>query len=226
MKTILEKLNRLSVSRSKYEVLSDCFEMWAICISNLADKPQAKAREERYREIAKKYTAGELITISEMLGEVFTTCGSMTEKGFDDYLGKLYMESGISNKNSGQFFTPYCASRLSAEIALSGNEILQQDIITINEPACGSGGMIIAAMDVLWNVHKINYTRHAFVVASDIDKCCVHMAYIQLSLAGVPAIIEHRDTLTMEYIGGRWKTPAYIFQYLRFRDVLKGTVHQ
>ena len=50
-----------------------------------------------------------------------------------------------------------------------------------------------------------------------IDIRCVHMTYLQLSLAGVPAIVKHTNSLTRE-TWDIWKTPAFIMQYMRFRQ--------
>ena len=41
------------------------------------------------------------------------------------------------------------------------------------------------------------------------------MTYLQLSLAGVPAIVKHQDAISRE-LWSVWRTPAYIFQYPRF----------
>jgi len=68
----------------------------------------------------------------------------------------------------------------------------------------------------LKNNYDFNYARNCFIVAEDIDLRCVHMCYLQLALAGVPAIIKHQNTLTREK-WSVWKTPAFILQYLRFR---------
>lgn len=228
-----EKINKLlklvdsfSSRHHKHEILSDCFEIWAICISQLVDKPQYAEREQRYLDIVKKYDKHDLDIISEMFAEVWVLLSNMPTDGFDDYLGQIYMLSGTGSDKAGQFFTPYSVSKLSAEITFRGSKKIDQDIITLYEPACGSGGMILAAMDTLLNDCKVNYTEHAFVVAGDIDSRCVHMCYIQLSLAGVPAIIEQRDALTMELIGGVWKTPAYLMQYSRFMHIMDGTVQE
>lgn len=223
---LLKLVDSFSSRHHKHEILSDCFEIWAICISQLVDKPQYAEREQRYLDIVKKYDKHDLDIISQMFGEVWMLLSNMPTDGFDDYLGQLYMLSGTGSDKAGQFFTPYSVSKLSAEVTLKGSDNLKNDIITIYEPACGSGGMILATMDTLQNDCGINYTEHAFVVAGDIDSRCVHMCYVQLSLAGVPAIIEQRNALTMELIGGVWKTPAYLFQYMRFRNVLKDTVHE
>lgn len=223
---LLKLLDKFSSRHHRHEILADCFEIWAICISNMVDKPNFNVREQKYLDIVKKYDKNDLDLISQMFAEVWVLLSSMPTEGFDDYLGQLYMLSDIGNKKAGQFFTPYSVSKLSAEITFENAEKLKQDIITIYEPSCGSGGMILAAADTLQNIHKINYAAHTFVVAGDIDSRCVHMCYVQLSLAGIPAIVEQRDALTMELTGGVWKTPAYIFQYSRFRHILEGSVHQ
>lgn len=41
------------------------------------------------------------------------------------------------------------------------------------------------------------------------------MTYLQLSLVGIPAIIYHRNGLTLE-TWDKFETPAYIMQYHRF----------
>jgi hypothetical protein len=86
------------------------------------------------------------------------------------------------------------------------------------------GGMVIAAADVLYYKYKFNIARNLVVECSDIDSRCVHMAYLQLGLAGIPAVIFKRDTLSMQ-TWERWETPAYIMQYSRFKDFLKGTAN-
>ena len=55
--------------------------------------------------------------------------------------------------------------------------------------------------------HKIDYQTKMRAVATDIDLKCVHMAYIQLSLYGIPAVIIHGNTLTVEE-WSHWFTPA------------------
>ena len=91
----------------------------------------------------------------------------------------------------------------------------KDEIITINDPCCGGGGMLIAALEVLKSL-GVNYARNCFMEANDVDIRCVHMTYLQLALAGVPAIVRHQNTLTRECWSVLY-TPAYLFQYLRFR---------
>ena len=66
--------------------------------------------------------------------------------------------------------------------------------------------MVIGAV---WAMQRkgIDYRRKSFFVAQDIDIRCVWMAYIQLSLYGIPAVVIHGNTLTME-TWSQWYTPC------------------
>ena len=209
------------VDRSK--LLSDVFECGAIAISNRVDWRQAEEREKRYLQIMEQYSESERELIVKIFGEIYSLCSSCTHPlgKFGDWLGELYMRSNTSSDKAGQVFTPYDVSKACAKITINADLVEQYkksgEILSITEPACGSGGMIIAALETLWVEHNFNYATQCFVEASDIDSRCVHMCYLQLSLAGVPAIIKHQDTLSLKK-WSVWYTPAHLFQYLRFRE--------
>lgn len=217
---IIKLLDKGSYKVEMHELLSDVFQCGAIAISNKFDMRQAKEREETYLSIIKKYDKDTQQLMTEILAKIYILLSSQIDMGFNDYLGELYMLSETSNSKAGQFFTPYSVSKVCAEACIDEktvNEYIEKDkIIKLNEPACGSAGMIIAAVDVLYNKYKFNYSRNLFVECSDIDQRCVHMTYLQLSLIGVPAIVYQRDTLTMK-TWQKWETPTYIMQYLRFK---------
>ena len=104
-------------------------------------------------------------------------------------LGEVYMESIGGNKNSGQFFTPYSVSLATARLTLP-DTIDENKKLSLCEPTCGSGGMVIAAAQVLQE-KGINYQRVLDVVCQDLDWTAVYMCYVQLSLLGVKAIVAH-----------------------------------
>ena len=62
-------------------------------------------------------------------------------------------------------------------------------------------------------MHKIglNHRKQIFIVANDLDERCVLMTYIQLSLAGVPAIVQQKDSISGITYGAAWYTPVFIF---------------
>ena len=200
---IMKRIKSAVYRVDTHQLISDVFECGAIAISNQVDLLQRDEREERYKKIMEKYQPKERELLAEIFGMIFALLSSVVyDNGcFDDYLGELFMRCNQGNSNAG-------------------DEVLEKsernEILTVNDPCCGGGGLLIAALDVLKNEYNINYARNCFMEASDIDIRCVHMTYLQLSLAGVPAIIKHQNALTRE-LWSVWRTPAYVFQYLRFQ---------
>ncbi len=218
---ILKEIQSSAYSVGMEKFLSDMFECGAITISNMVDKVNYKEREKRYLQIINSYKKEEQEKIHKVFSKIFLLLSSVVyDNGkFDDYLGEIFMRANAGNKHAGQFFTPYHVSMLMAKMSI-GEERVQElaksgEVITINDCCCGGGGMLIAALDVLRN-SGVNYAYNCFMDAGDIDIRCVHMTYLQLSLAGVPAIVRHQNALTRE-LWSVWYTPAYIFQSLRFR---------
>ena len=215
-------IERLLYRMDRYSVLSDVFEIAAITVSNRFDRRPTvyEARENRYKEIVKKYDKDEQDVIVKVFTEIYLLLTGMVDRGFDDYLGKLYMMSGTSNSVAGQFFTPYDVSRMCAEVTVYQESISRSmktnEIITLNEPTCGSGGMILAAVEALHR-RGFNYSNNLLVKCGDVDSRCVHMAYLQLSLAAIPAVILHQNALTLE-TWGTWHTPALCINWMRFAD--------
>lgn len=215
---IIKQIEKSAYKVNMSKLISDVFECGAIAISNKVDFTQYDKREERYKQIMSDYKPEERQLIAEIFGKIFALLSSVVyDNGvFNDYLGDLFMKCNQGSKQNGQFFTPYHISHFMAEITITDDKIKKSEILTINDCCCGGGGMLIAALDVLKNRYNVNYAMDCFIDAGDIDIRCVHMTYLQLSLAGVPAIIKHQDALTRK-LYGVWKTPAYIFQYMRFR---------
>ncbi|PWM48252.1 MAG: hypothetical protein DBX39_06245 [Bacillota bacterium] len=208
-----------AVNTSKF--VSDLFECGAIAISNAVDLAQKDEREERYLQIIRGYRPTQQRSLVDIFGKVFALLSSVVyDNGrFNDNLGEIFMSCGLINKHTAQFFTPYSASVLAARINIDETLVKEKTaddrILTVNDPCCGGGGMLIAALEALKSL-GVNYARNCFMEANDVDLRCVHMTYLQLALAGVPAIVRHQNTLTRE-CWSVWYTPAYLFQYLRFR---------
>lgn len=147
-----------------------------------------KRREDLYMNIAKKYTPEQMRIFTEAMAYL---AEELEEKPYD-VLGEIYHKLDAQNKKTGQFFTPFHLSVLMAML-----QEFKDEEITMNEPTCGAGGMILAAARVMQD-RGIDYQRRMKVVAQDIDWNCVYMAYVQLSLAGIKATVIQGDTLRME----------------------------
>ena len=221
VKDVVKLIDDAAVFHDKDRFLSDLFCCGAISVSNAVDLLQAAEREAHYKQIMSHYSEKERFAMAEIFGKLFGLLTSVVydDGVFSDYLGEIFMSCNMGNKSAGQFFTPYHVSKLCAKLAIGTPDKADGKILTLNEPCCGSGGMVLAAMDVLKNDFGINYAMDCFVDCSYVDLRCVHMTYLQLSLAGVPAIVKHQDALTRK-IWSVWKTPALVFQYMRFYKYL------
>lgn len=215
--------------RDHYTVIRDFFELSAISIRNNFDHGNEYANlEKRYKEIAQGYKKEYLEGFATALGLLGKKIQDAVNGNapFADWAGELYMDSGTSNGKAGQFFTPYSVSQCMARINFPKDEVrakLGDDpnrVLTIYEPTCGAGGLIVASIDAL-NEAGVNYSWNAFVDCGDIDPRCVHMTYVTLSLLGVPAVVRLGDALAMKYHRA-WFTPAYIFNWPHFKKELNG----
>ena len=129
------------------------------------------------------------------------------------------MRLNLGNSSIGQFETPYTVSKFMAEINFSELEISQKiennHLITLSEPCCGSGGMIIAFAETM-KEHNFNYQKHLYVEAIDIDEMSFMMAYIQLTLLGIPAKVIQGDTLTLKFQQVLY-TPFYFLSGIEYK---------
>lgn len=123
----------------------------------------------------------------------------------------------LGNSAKGQFFTPYHVSKMMAEINFVDLEkhLNEKDFITLSEPCCGSGGMIIAYAETMKN-RGYNYQHQLYVEAVDIDELCFKMVYIQLALLGIPAKVIRGDSLAMRYFEVYY-TPFYFLSNFEYK---------
>lgn len=211
-KDIIEIMMKMSGSRSPYEVFCDWVKCSAIAIQNAScvfHGDTWKKREQQYMETIKPYGAK-----GESFGEMLALLAETLEEDMTDVLGKIYMEAELGNKSTGQFFTPFHVSYMTAKLSLMNqfDHFSENDQIELNEPSCGAGGMIIAAAKIL-KERGINYQKNLHVVAQDLDWKAVYMCYIQMSFLGIKGRVVQGDTLSDPYIEGYppervFRTPA------------------
>lgn len=199
---IVKRIQRMSGSQSPYNIFSDWIECFALSIANtsmLIHNSVWQEREKRYKQIINKYSKEERIQFAEMCGLLTLAYEDGKDFRFGDILGEIYMESGSGNKHTGQFFTPYHVSLLTAKMSIPADYDGTAPI-KINEPTCGSGGMIVAAAEVL---HRkgISFQKCMRVETQDLDWRAVYMCYVQLSLFGINAVVVQGDTLAEPYTG-------------------------
>lgn len=196
---IINKIQSLSGRYSPYNIFSDWIECSALAIQNACTMPHTElweAREKEYLDIMHRYNEDERFAIREL----FFLLVDALEEEMTDVLGEVYMAAGLGSKYTGQFFTPFHLSELCAKMALPHwkKDYSEHGTISLNEPSCGGGGMIIAAAKVLKDA-GINPQKYLKIVAQDLDWKGVYMTYLQLSLLGLRAKVVQGDTLADPY---------------------------
>ncbi len=202
---LIAEIKSLSQANGLNAVFTTFLEITATSIAAQMDPANAAQREKRYEEITSKMKPEVLSSYAHMFA-LLCLATLAHEDDPCDILGDIYHRLRLNNEWNGQFFTPDHICRLMAQIVNPADELFdRKEPVIINEPACGSGAMIIGA---IWAMQRQNfdYKHKSFFIAQDIDIRCVWMAYIQLSLYGIPAIVIHGNTLTLEE-WDRWYTP-------------------
>lgn len=208
-KNLVRLLKENSNRHHLWDVFADFCEMGALAMSNSVDLAHRNERENRYLSIIKKYEPNEVHRFPQMLAELTMTM----VYGPDDVLGRVFGELELGNSARGQFFTPYPVCQMIASQLIGDGKDLHERLqergfITVSEPACGAGAMPIAFAEALTN-KGVNFQRNLHIIAQDLDSRAAHMAYLQLSILHIPAIIILGNTLTMEE-RELWYTPAHI----------------
>jgi N-6 DNA Methylase len=162
------------------------FKMWDdwLGLAIAALSKQTDADEEKYMAIMRKY--GPRIDgkdhpgdhFARALGEFLRTCQaeSALNSSFPDYLGQIYEQESLTNRYSGQFFTPEPLCQMMVQMTVEPT----QEPVSIADPACGSGRFY----------------------GIDRDLTCVHMTALNMLVRNANSVIVHGNTPSMETFGG------------------------
>lgn len=198
----------ISVMRSGFnrwhtwQVFADFVELAAIAIRNQMTVYDEEL-EQRYLKTIGRYDSDEAFRMCELL--------AITQIALErphDFLGGVFQELELSSHWKGQFFTPYDLCLMVASLSMGDvrEHVEQKGYVTLHEPACGSGAIVIAAAEVM---REAGLPPETTLVAdlTDNDQTAAYMAYVQLSTLGIPAVVRVGNTLTMKY-RETWYTPA------------------
>lgn len=154
-----------------------------------------QTRESEYFTEAKHWKNDELLAFSHALGALVS---EMQEQPYTDLLGRYYMEFAISaggQKWNGEFHTPRSICELMARLALGDlAELPAEGPITVCEPACGAGAMVLAFAHAV----PVEHRRRLRVTAIDINRTACNMCFINTSLWGIPTRVVHGNTLSVK----------------------------
>ena len=207
-KQFLKIFHSIGRHYTRYERFADFLELATCAIrkTTVPPGPDADAFEERYMKVVARYPADDIRAMPKLLALTQLAVGS----GGCDFLGEIASQLELLDASLGQLITPYPLSRMIAEMTLQDPAplIAERGFITLQEPASGAGGMIIAAADV---IEKQGFDPHSclYAEALDVASLCFKMTYLQLSLRGIPATVRHANTLSLEIFESA-RTPAFL----------------
>jgi type I restriction-modification system DNA methylase subunit len=182
-------LERISHRHDTHRVF-DAFTRFAACA--LA----AQTREAEYLEEVKHWERADLNLFAEALGALVN---EMEAKPFEDVIGGYYMEFALSEKGkqwNGEFHTPKIICDFMSQITQGDTALMPADgPITICEPACGAGAMILS----IGGACVPEVRRRLRVTAIDINRTACDMTSINTTLWGIPTRVLHGNSLSNEY---------------------------
>jgi len=217
---LLQIVRELGQSRQTWQVWADLMDAIACALSNAADPDRERAaeREKEYAECIKRL-GGDV----DIVARAYATIVVGLEVNPDqDLLGQLYMELELGSHWHGQFFTPYSICQMMAQTTMDEElvkaQVSDHGYITVNDPACGAGATLVAAINRL-NGLGIGQGRY-LVCGNDIDRVAAQMCYIQLSTLGAAGWVAITNTLSDPVTGDPimpaekpgqefWYTPMY-----------------
>lgn len=202
-KDFLDVFNDIAPSKHRYTVFTDFVTMMAISLHNAIVKDEKL--EAEYMRCIQGYKREDQLQFPKLLA-IFV---DISEGEPYDHFGQLFMELGFSEDRKGQFFTPPELAEMMAMMTLTSMEakLSQKTFITMSEPACGAGSMLLASVKVLMQA-GYNPANVVWIQAVDIDRVSALMCYVQLTLWHVPAEVIVGNALTLEY-REHWFTPSH-----------------
>lgn len=206
VKDFLRLLDGFDRSKRRCDVFADFCEMAYCAIAKRASPygDQREALEQQYMQVVARYrNKDDVRKMPELLALATPVIGT----GGLDFMGQVAGELGALDAGLGQFFTPYEVSHLIAAMNLgdAAEMIAARGFITIQEPAAGAGGMLVAAADAL-EAQGLSL-NDAWMEAIELSRSTFHMLYVQLALRGIAGRVICGNALSCETFSSAF-TPA------------------
>ena len=213
-KEFVKEVQAAARHRFAVEVFADMVRAMAIAIeSPLTFGERHEQLEAEYEQIRGRYDADEFAHFPRAFGIVMQAL----ELRREDFLGYALEHLGASNTRNGQFLTPVCVSRFMAKVNCSKapDDYKPGQIVKITDPACGSSVLLIEGAEAL---HQAGVRADdLLVIAGDVDSRACDISYVQLSLLGYAAIVQHMDALAQKRYAPDRFTPGYFLYSMPMR---------
>ena len=214
-KDFIKEVHAAARSRYAVDVFADMVRSMSIAIEVSTHIGPVDSLEKEYAAIREKYEPDEF----QHFFQAFAIVMAALERAREDFLGHALEALGASNTRNGQFLTPVCVSRLMAKVNCHGLEYTPGKIIRLSDPSCGSSVLLIEGAEQL----LLDGVRQSdlLLIAGDIDHRACDISYIQLSLLGYAAVVQHMDALAQKRISPDRFTPGYFLHSMPMRGILR-----
>ena len=212
-KEFIKELSQMAYRRNIVEVFGDVVgmmaaSMWKVTLLN------GDEAEKLYADYARRYTKDELAHLPKMLGIIVNAL----EEKRESFLGPVLEEIGAANKNNGQFLTPASVANMMARVNAADVEYTPGKVIRVSDPACGAGVTLIANGEALLHERHVAQSD-IYLIGGDIDGRACDITYIELTLLGYAARVDHMDALSMKVLSPSRYTLGYFLHSMPMRGV-------
>lgn len=212
-KDFIRELEQMAQRRSIVEVFGDVVGMMAAALEGACSMNPEEVKK-RFMSYVDRYAKDEIVHAPNMLGIV----SQALEEKRESFLGPVLEEIGAANQRNGQFLTPASVANLMARVNVADVEYTPGKVIRVSDTACGAGVMLIA------NGEALIQERHVaqcdiLLIGGDIDKRACDMTYIELTLLGYAARVDHMDALSNKVLSPSRYTIGYFTHAMPMRGV-------
>ena len=210
-KDFIRELTAMAARHNIVTVFGDAVGMMAASFAMATARDKA-ATEREYKAISDRYTKEEMAHLPKMLVSVIDDL----ELRRESFLGPILEEIGAANQHNGQFLTPNDVATLMAKCNMDRYEHTPGKVVKSSDPACGAGVTLIAQAEVLVQERHLPQ-RDIFLIGGDIDKRAVDMTFVELTLLGYAARVDHMNALTMQVLSPSRYTIGYYLHGIQWR---------
>lgn len=216
IKSFLEDLHSISYStgKSKHQTFTNFLEI-AYCVTHntpytlwFLEKDEAyETTEAKYLELINKHKKDQIDKITKMYWYLMKFY--QAERNYDDFLWTILEKEWLIDATKWQYFTPIHICDFMSKILDTKpyTKIKEQWYYTICDPCAWAWRFIISSAQITNNEWYDDKTQMIFE-ATDIDRNCFLMTYIQTSMLWLAGVIKWGDTLAQKFHEIQ-ETPTY-----------------
>lgn len=222
-KQMIEVLHQIANGRISVREAYASFIAYSCSRLNIAYQYKLDEERNRYLDSIMKPQSVEIKELSSLFDLLVEELENNPDQ---DFLGEIYEEMKLTDAKKGQFLTPYSISKMMATMNGIGEDI-QQTIVRIADPCTGTGGMLVAAANII-KEKKFSAQKY-MLYAQDIDPLMALTSYVQLSLQGMQGIVKVGNSLDatdiafdLKDMGDTWVLPiTYIYQPSLLKEAIE-----